>query len=55
MRKSKAKPEVCRICDPAQQQCPGHEPAVPILWCPPANAENALTHTDWARLGWRAF
>jgi hypothetical protein len=27
----------------------------PIDWCPSATAEGALTHTDWARLGWRLF
>jgi len=27
----------------------------PIEWCPPAAAEGALTHADWARLGWRLF
>ena len=26
-----------------------------IEWCPPATAEGALTHTDWARFGWRQF
>ena len=54
MRSSKAKLEACRICDRPQQQCPGHEPA-PIRWCPPANAENAVTHTDWARVDWKTL
>ena len=27
----------------------------PIKWCPPASAEGALTHTDWARMGWHTF
>jgi hypothetical protein len=46
------KTEVCGICHLPRQQCPGHRPK-PIEWCPPAAAEGALTHADWARLGWR--
>ena len=55
MPKSTSKtPEVCCICDLPWQQCLGHK-RVPIKWCPPAAAEGALTHTDWARIGWKAF
>jgi hypothetical protein len=55
MPKSTSKtPEVCCICDLPRQQCLGHK-RVPIKWCPPAAAEGALTHTDWARIGWKAF
>jgi len=54
MCRSKSNPEVCRICDLPKQQCLGHRPA-PIRWCPPGNAEGALTHTDWARISWKAF
>ena len=46
--------DVCCICDQPQPQCLGHK-RVPIEWCPPANAEGALTHSDWARIGWKAF
>jgi hypothetical protein len=27
----------------------------PIEWYPPAAAEGSLTHSDWAKLGWRLF
>ena len=54
MRRSKSTPDVCKICDRSQKQCPGHKPA-PIRWCPPANARGALTHSDWARVGWKLF
>ena len=46
--------EVCCICNRPRQQCLGHK-RVPIEWCPPATAEGALTHSDWARIGWKAF
>jgi hypothetical protein len=46
--------EVCRVCDLPWQQCPRHR-RVPIQWCPPAVANGALTHTDWARIGWKAL
>ena len=46
--------EVCCTCDLPRQQCLGHE-RTSITWCPPATAEGALTHTDWARIGWKAF
>jgi hypothetical protein len=55
MAKSKSKKaEVCTICHLPRQQCLGHK-RVPIEWCRPAAAEGALTHTDWARIGWKAF
>ena len=47
-------PKVCGICDLPRQQCRAHK-RTSIKWCPPAAAEGALTHTDWARMGWKAF
>lgn len=54
MRRSKSSPVICKTCDLPQQQCLDHKPPA-IRWCPPGNAENALTHTDWARVGWKTL
>ena len=41
------------MATPALKEAENANP--PIKWCPPASAANALTHNDWARLGWTAY